>query len=318
MMLTLIAFTLLFMLALLGFVLHIKRCAAARQNSRHYLELITGLRRLFEHIPQHRGMANAYLRGDESFKEKLNQTQRQIDGEIEALDGLFSEESGGLLLERWQGVKSEWQQLKSQLGTLAAPQSFHAHTHLVQEVIYLIGDAAQRSNVCQALAEVRSLSNIVFDELPMMMEFVGRARGIGTGAANSQKLSVANRVELSFYASRVEEAVANTSRVLGGLMGQPALASLKGLAEESRQLTLDFIDQLKHDLLGAEKIVIKPSDYYEAGTAAIGKNLMLFDSLMPLIADSTQGVQSKQRANILVAGIAMVFLAMVLAWRWIS
>jgi len=90
------------------------------------------------------------------------------------------------------------------------------------------------------------------------------------------------------------------------------------MAAESRPLTLGFIDQLKNDLLGAEKIVIKPSDFYEAGTAAIGKNLMLFDSLMPLIVDSAQGVQSRQRANILVASVTMALLALLLAWQWVS
>ncbi len=316
-MLTMVGVTLLFGLALLGFVLHVKRCAVARHNSRYYLDLISGLRQLFEYLPQHRGMANGYLRGDESFREKLGQTQRQIDGEIEALDRLWSHCGDALLVERWSGLKTQWQSLKSQLETMAPPRSFEVHTYLVQEVIYLIGDAAERSRVCNTLAEVKNLSDIVFDQLPMMMEFVGRARGIGTGAANSQKLSVAQRVELGFYATRVEEAVAAMSRVLGGLVGQPALASLKGLTEESRQLTLAFVDRLKHDLLGAEKIEIKPADYYDAGTAAIAKNLMLFDGLMPLIIDSARGIQARQRANIMVASVIAAILSIVLVWSWL-
>ncbi|MFK5914230.1 MAG: hypothetical protein QM484_07630 [Woeseiaceae bacterium] len=46
------------------------------------LNELTPLRKLLEYIPQHRGMANAFILGDQSFRIKLDDLDKKIDVEI--------------------------------------------------------------------------------------------------------------------------------------------------------------------------------------------------------------------------------------------
>jgi len=309
--LTLAALVFLFLLWLLVLVRYSVRCLRIEREGRRYLAIISALRPLFEHLPQHRGMANAYLQGDETFKAKLSETQRQIEKDIEGLDQLLSACDDALIGRRWHRLKSDWQALKSGLGAMAAAESFQAHTNLVTEVIYLFDDAAARSSVCQADSNMTKLREIVFCQLPVMVEFIARARGIGTGVASRQKLSVADRVKLGFLSSRVEQAVSQSSQVLASMpAAQGVQVARQSVVEESRQLTLNFVQLLNGSLLGADEVQIKPAAFYEAGTAAISKNLVLFDGLLPVILDQAARSQQQLRSRIKQHGIAMAVLGM--------
>ncbi len=298
--LTLALIVLLFALFLWAQVSHVRRCLATARRGRRYLEIISLLRRLFEHLPQHRGMANAYLQGDERFRDKLVETQRAIDREIEALDPQLSSGVETSLTWRWQQLKSDWLSLKSGLGSMAAEQSFQSHTHLVMAVIYLLDDAAVQSGLCQVASDVTRLRHIVVSELPVMVEFIGRARGIGTGVASQRKVSVADRVKLNFLARRVEQAVFRNSQALAALfVSQPALGSQQVTVEQSRQSTLNFIQILNDRLLKAERIELLPTEYYDAGTAAIGQNLALFDGLLPVIVDHAERRYAQLKSSVI-------------------
>lgn len=63
-------------------------------------------------LQQHRGMVNAFLSGDNSFKVKIEQKQTAIGKDIAALDAFHGQ---GLMTEkRWEGIRNDWQALRTE------------------------------------------------------------------------------------------------------------------------------------------------------------------------------------------------------------
>jgi len=71
------------------------------EQERRGLEYITVVRQLVERVPAHRGMTNAYLRGDASFKERILAKRTEIDDQFAALtkvDQRLAQASTGLFI----------------------------------------------------------------------------------------------------------------------------------------------------------------------------------------------------------------------------
>ena len=56
------------------------------QNEQLGIEYIVPVRQLIQHFPEHRGMTNAYLSGNESFRAKILAKRKQISDDIRLID----------------------------------------------------------------------------------------------------------------------------------------------------------------------------------------------------------------------------------------
>ena len=75
------------------------------------IEYTLHLKNLVADIQQHRGMTNAYLSGDESFKEELAMKKSQIELKIEQLDVIDKKLGTELLTDnKWKEIKDMWLQ----------------------------------------------------------------------------------------------------------------------------------------------------------------------------------------------------------------
>ncbi len=296
--LLLLALTLISLLWLTAFLFRAHSNLKRTQQRYHYLNLIQPLRQLFEHLPQHRGSANALLQGDTSFKTKLDQLRQQIDNDLHTLTPLFDAINDDTLQAKWTDIGDRWKALRSTVTELSAAESFQHHTRLITKTTHLIGDVANQhlesSEGCETLHS--TLSDILFNQLLFTIEFIARARGVGTAAASQQRLSTAHRVQLGFLHTKIEESTSLALKRLTPLLARhPQLATKRILLEESQQAAQRFANLLKSELLDAPKIAIAPNHYFDSGSAAIGKNLTLFDEILPTITDEVQ--RGEQRAH---------------------
>ncbi len=79
------------------------------KNERLGIEYNNGIRKLLEHLQQHRGMANANLNGDTSFKELLLEKQTEIEQDIRNVDRLDQRLGGRLkTTDKWNSIKDKW------------------------------------------------------------------------------------------------------------------------------------------------------------------------------------------------------------------
>ncbi|VAX13197.1 hypothetical protein MNBD_GAMMA24-1957, partial [hydrothermal vent metagenome] len=112
------------------------------------VEYIGAVRQLLEHLPQHRGMAFAYLNGNESFRQKVIDKGKQIDADFLALEKQEQKLGGELKTrQKFNVLKQNWQQLQSRSMQVSADESFREHSKLVDQVLDLITHAADTSGL---------------------------------------------------------------------------------------------------------------------------------------------------------------------------
>ncbi len=298
MILTLSMVIAVFILVIIIIVIHYRKSIVYIKEQRAGLAAIGKIRKLVEFIPQHRGMSNSLLLGDESFKDKISVIQEKVDSSIKEIDTYsdMSSQSG-----RWNKIKSDWSDLKRRYLGLSAPKNFQQHSDLINEVLYLMVDIANDTGLYfHSNKKCRDLTVGLFYYLPMMIEFVARARGVGTGVAAQGKVIISSRIKLQFLHKRVNKSLESIHATLAkSLVG----TSYKGqspevLITEGLQPTYFFMHVLQANLLGDKGITISPAEYFDAGTSAISTSFELFDTLLPIVNDYADHDEVKLKGRV--------------------
>ncbi|MBI3771120.1 MAG: nitrate- and nitrite sensing domain-containing protein [Gammaproteobacteria bacterium] len=287
--------SLLFTLIFFGCIIFLWR---QRQQVVYLETIIRGMshvelaRNLLEHLPQHRGMANALLNGDKSFQEKACTMQSTIDRDLEALKTAISSNAGQSVINTHQTqLETGWKSLKSDLKGLSAASSFERHTALITQVIYLISDIADEMRITAYPDEtMRPIVHANLMVLPTMVEISGQARGIGAGVAAKGKITTALRIKIKFLHEHLNTALLDAHRTIETSLNRVKdklhfdLSSLQA----SRTATQRLLDTIKDQLLKEEAISISASDYFAIGSAAFDNNLRLFDQLTQALKKDLQ------------------------------
>lgn len=162
------------------------------------------LRCLLELFPKHRGMANALLKGDHSFRPAMEKLQREVDAKLLSMRQLVAERSDGFDRDYFhpdllQKIEQQWQAIRDNVFTMQAKKSFTLHTRLIALVIERMeDDSLELVAFANTHRDLKSLVTMLTRELPHVVESIGQARGIGTGVAAQRSSTVANRVNLRY------------------------------------------------------------------------------------------------------------------------
>jgi len=252
---------------------------AATLRSRGMADVVM-LRRVLEVMPQHRGMANALLQGDESFRSKLSQLQGEIDVAMRPLVELSAGGDPWLVAARVMRVQDGWSLIKQQLSSFAPAESFARHTTLMTEILYLMNDVADAAGLLVGDADARLIDAAV-NQLPLVTETLGQARGMGTGVAARGKCATDMRVKLRYLLDNTRQVSTDVAQGMRSTLQSDAglKARAETALEESQQATQGFLDMLESRIIRAERIDIEPTEYYSAGTEAIQHSFALLDAI---------------------------------------
>ncbi|MDQ7072603.1 MAG: hypothetical protein Q9N32_02320 [Gammaproteobacteria bacterium] len=83
------------------------------EHEKQGIQYINTVRQVYQHLPEHRGMTNAYLNGNTSYKPKILIKEREITADIAAINDItrqLGEEFETHLL--WQQIQQDWQTLE--------------------------------------------------------------------------------------------------------------------------------------------------------------------------------------------------------------
>ncbi len=254
---------------------------AARRSRQESLSLrLEGIRinrmvkQLLLDLQQHRGMVNAFLSGDNSFKPKIEQKQSAIGQDIAALDASHGQ---GLMTEkRWEDIRSSWQALRAGATALPAEESFLRHSELIRAVLYSIGDVAERSQVAGDCAADFALVDALWNKLPAVAEGLGQARGIGSSVAAKGHCSSVARIKLRFLEEHISETIGLVNNDLEHADIAQAVA-FKQAWEETHAAVHEFLALLDEKLINVERPAIDAGHYFSAGTKAMDAVFHAFD-----------------------------------------
>src|SRR5262245_61903321 len=112
------------------------------------LEYLEALYPVAEYLPQHRGMSNGFLRGDESFKDAIIARQKDLDRTVTTMDAIDARLGRSFdTVDRWAKIRSGWSELKAQVFMLKPADSFERHTRLMDDVLALVTHVTEKSGL---------------------------------------------------------------------------------------------------------------------------------------------------------------------------
>ncbi len=257
------------------------------ENEHMGVVYLTKIRPLLASMPQHRGMTNAFLSGDSSFRERIMVNRRDVDAalsELQRMDEMLGEKfKTGSLVSR---IQQQWDGLKQRAMGMSPEESFAAHTAMISDLLALIIAVADGSTITLD-SELSSyyLGDALVNRLPVLIESMGQARGLGAGAAAKRQLGESDRGLLAILQNRIMESNAELDLGLDTVLKvRPDLESaLSGYIGPATKEISHFEQTLNKELLVAETITVSSAEVFEVGSSAIDKALALYDAIVPAL-----------------------------------
>ncbi len=269
---------------------------------------------LLQHLQQHRGAANTYLSGDESFKAAMLEKQALIAEDIAAIDAVETLYGTDLESVRpWQEIKDDWQNLLDQMSTLTSAESFDQHTEMISKILKFRVYIADKSYLSlDPNTDVYFLMVSTVKSYPQTTEMLGQIRAIGSGSLVDGALSTTELVNLEVLSRLADANSAQASYdVRQALDYSPAL---RGRLEE---LTLSaeteenaFQDLLQKEAFKKSNISLTSKDLFDAASKAIDAQFAvaveLNDVTDDLLAAQIQRLNSQRLLAFGLAGIPVL------------
>ena len=252
------------------------------------LRYIVPLRQLIQHFPEHRGMTNAYLSGNTSFKSKLLAKREQINQDILAINAVDKQLGAQLgATGKWQEIKSVWQRLESDAFNGQAKDIFTRHTQLIASVLELVSSVSDSSGLTMdPKLESFYVASSIVNALPQIVENLGQARGMASGLAARAIVTQKESIKLSSLLATVQKsinALERSTKVIA--QSNPKVsAKIKPNVDVAIRIAESYLRFLNQEILQATPITIESAQVFAKGTEAIKANFKLLDQLIPELA----------------------------------
>ncbi|HEX8964175.1 MAG TPA: methyl-accepting chemotaxis protein, partial [Rhodocyclaceae bacterium] len=286
---------------------------AATRHELAATSLIRPLQQQIQLTQQHRGLAAGVLSGNAAMKPKLDAKQAEVTQAVAAVGAAASRNAALLGGDaEWQAIASDWDTLRAGLARMTPPQSFAAHTRLIERALRYqssIADAGSLNG--DPDVETFYLIDTLVTRLPEMLERMGQMRAQGTAALTRHELTDANRVELAVQVAILKRTL-GTLRVNLDKVGRqnPALAQEVGkLSADLAAAAGQVIGMIDDDILTA-RFTIAPQTYFDGVTQAIDVGYReMYDKLLPTLDGELQArIRQLETQLALQTGLAAALL----------
>jgi len=285
------------------------------ENERRGVAYFSAVRPLLAHMPGHRGMTNAFLNGDSGFRDRIMAKRRDVDVALAELERVDRQLKGALNTgSAVSQIQQQWEALKSRSMAMTPKESFAAHTAMIADLLALIVNVADSSEITLDPAlDSYYLGDALVNRLPVLVESIGQARGLGAGAAANRALTASQRVRLSVLQDRI---VVNNASLDSGLAsalkaGPELEGTLLRYVDAASQSIGRFEKLLSNRVLGVETMTIQSAAVFDVGSAAIDDALALYDATLPAL-DALLRERLDAENNIIYISVALVVGALLL------
>lgn len=241
------------------------------------------LLRLVMNLQQHRGMANAVLSGDTSFRQKLLDKRGEIDRQLRrlaTLPGEFERRSEDFERGDISHLEQHWQELASRLPTLSAFESMTRHTALIATLLAwlrAVGESCLREPAANTGLQVEGVVVNFVEKLPLLAETLGQARALGSGLLAAGQGTAVGRVQMGYLAQRIDTLLQDVAAGLATPGVAPTLARrFENVEQCIHQLQAGINSSLLQSDPGTR---LTPADYFQLATAAINSVFELIGQL---------------------------------------
>ncbi len=249
------------------------------------ISYIVPVMQLLRDFPEHRGMTNAYLSGQTLLREKILRKRREINKAIQKVDEVdkqLGQEFG--VSSSWQNIKNLWNRLEQNAFTGEAQDIFRQHSILLMEVLGLVNDISDRSNLTlDSSLDGHYMAMGFVTYLPQAIEYLGQARGMASGMAVKHLAGFRQQMKLSVQLTIVQKNIASMKRGMRVLAGaNPEVSNkISRQVDEAISKAEKYIKYLKKNILAPGSIQVSSAEVFDIGTDAIKANFKIIEMLTP-------------------------------------
>jgi len=220
---------------------------------------------LIRALQQHRGLSSGWLAGERGFEQRMLARRSEIERFIASLAGTAEAETAmarpcfsqqDLALFRFQ-----WRELIEQLPNLSIDQGIARHSALISRGLdWLAALGEARIELIMPDRSGASLVRNYANRLPMLAEYLGQMRALGSGVAARGHCSPVARVRLRYLATRTEM-----------LHEEARAASRDGHPSQSAAAAavVEILAVVRREMLEGTAIEVTADAYFATATRAI-------------------------------------------------
>ncbi len=234
---------------------------------------------LLELIPQHRGMTNGLLRGDENFRARIAAMQPALEKALADADAADQRWGAELQLhEPWQQVRSRWLRLHDNARQLSADTSWQQHTDLIADYLDLVFRITVNSSLyTEDDPATRHMIEVNFHYLPQLIEALGQLRGSGSGMIADGKITMEEHHEFTRLISAVSVLSHEVQRNMGFAFERswPLRTAFADSANQTASQADGYAALAQAQVLQPAVPAISAPLYFDHGTEAISSGYRL-------------------------------------------
>ena len=248
------------------------------------VEYVQSLRKLLANVQQYRGMSNAYLSGDLSFKPALMDKQLEIENDIRAVDELDRRLGKRLhTTSRWAAWKNQRELLAEMKTGVSPQQSFIVHTELIAQLLALVAHVADKSGLSlDGDIDSHHLARAMTGELLQLVENMGQIRALGSGIAARRTLGAEDKTRLIVLIGLIDSsAEALNNDIQRAVEANPSLRlSVQKPSRISLASAMSVMHTVRVGFVEARTIDLQSTEFFANVTTAIEQNFSLHDNVV--------------------------------------
>jgi len=262
---------------------------------------------------QHRGLSALALGGNTGAQTERGNKQAETEKAYAQLATLMdSEVQNPALKSLWQQTRKDWTALAGQVGSgsISGPQSFAAHTALVDRLLRLtdlLGDEFALS-LDPELDSYQLIQSVLY-ALPVLSEDLGKSRARGSTLLASKTASPADRQTLSVFMARARTELDQVLLAYGkAANANPAVKrALDAQVQQVQDLTQQALRLTTEQVIAPEELSYAPAEYFAFFTRTIDAQVQLNSMAMEELGRILDGrVTSLQYQLIALLAVLLV------------
>ncbi len=251
------------------------------------IDYLTKLKPIYTNMAQTRGMTNAYLNGQSEMARKIQQKRQNLINNFIELSNIDKKLTTILKTSnKVTDLQSKWQQLQQDAFDLSAAESFSRHTALIKQTLLLNEHIIESSGLILDSNPIgHFLMDASFMRLPILIENMGKARGLGAGIAAAGESTPKTYLQIVNYINTIDTALNNMNHSMHIVFEEDPYykTQLNHFLETANTKTSRFISISENKIISADNINIDSTEYFNSGSDAIASVLVLFDALIPTL-----------------------------------
>lgn len=274
------------------------------------LQLGSLLKGLLSNIQQHRGMLNAFLKGDDSFKFKILTIQNEIDRNLSLLQAKTS--NAREYKKVITIIAQDWESLKGEAMKLEMEVSFSRHCTLVEKILAMLTDVAEQNQLINEKSYAIEYVDIIWRLLPVAAESLGKARAVGCGIAAFGESTAVDRINLKFLIHKIESALQMIKEKLAQI--PDSNQKIQDTFDKTDSQITDFLAVIEAQLLLPEKTSIQAGAFFTEASQMLNVVYELYEQGEKMAKDSVEAATFKLESalkfcysGIFISGLIMPY-----------